>query len=336
MTNSDFLNESIDYKKMFLCMRQKLLWLIIAAVAGALLCGTLYLVIREATGETLYRSRSQFYVQFIYDPSGQVVQQYNGFTWNDLIHSDLVMDYIVAALKETGNQGQFFASDEVMNEELRDNCIRGDIYSDLRLLTVTVASASREMSAFIQDGMERGLLEFAAAQAEIASMEIITSAAPQLVVWDNHLHRAIIAGAVFSFILSFFIWWLYYILDDSLYTTADINQRYPHEALGILLAGETLDTLTPYFAEVKENIAFHTKEKANVRYLAVDELPYPDGEELRQSDGVIVTIPYGKRNGKVVERCLGYLHTQQVAVIGLLIVEADVKFLRSYYRSKCK
>ena len=331
------MNESFDIKRMLICLKQKLHLIILTTIIGAILCGGIYLVVRMISMPIKYQSHSQFYLQFIYDPSGEVEQYYNGFTWNTLLHADPILNHIAAALKTLPDGKKILAgkpdTDENIKERFRDNLMQAALLSDRRILTIFFTSDDKEINNIAQQAVEIGLINYAIGAHEIISMELIRSTEPQLYIWDNHLHRAIIGGAVLFFLLAMFGWWFYHILDDSLYTIADAEKRYPYPVLGILLKDESLTFKTPYFAEFSENMA-HIIRKKKAHFLSVEDIPYPDGDVLRKSDGVILKIPFGRRNGKLVERCISYLKNQDVEILGLYIENADENFLRYYYWGK--
>ena len=325
LKNEDFMNENIDLKKLFICLKQKLVLMLVITILGALFCGAIYIVARETTKPT-YQSFSKFYIQFIFDPSGDVIQAYNGYTWNDILHSDPVLDHVVAAMPDSS-----ILSSEVLKEQLRDNVFKGEILSDLRLLTVTYTTDNPEWTKDIQQAMEIGLINFADNQREISSMELIRSSDVKRVIWDDNLHRAIIGGAVLFLLVNLFCWWIWYILDDSLYTISDAEKRYPLPVVGILTEGESVTTENFYFSEIKENLAYLLKGKTERLYLTVGKLPYPSGDELRKADAIILLIPFGNRNGKEIDRCFSYLKNQDTEATALLITDANVKFLKDYY-----
>jgi hypothetical protein len=186
-------------------------------------------------------------------------------------------------------------------------------------------------AAAVQRGMESGLLAFAADMPEFASFELYSSIAPRLVVLDNYIWRAAAAMAVLFFILALFAWWFCFILDDSLYTIADVEKRYPYPALGILLKGEDIRGEEFYFAETKENLDYFLQGKINLLYLSVEQMPYPKNAELRTCSGVVLTVPFARRNGKAAERYVTYLRNMQAEILGVLITEADENFLKAYY-----
>lgn len=329
---NDFMNESVDLKKLFLCFQRKMLLIIAVTVIGGLLCGAIYLIVRETTMPTKYQSLSKFYLEYT-DPVTEALQHYNGYTWNDLLHADPILDHVVVILRDYRAAESYpELPNEILKEQLRDDALVGEILSDARLLTVTYTTDSPKTTAMYQKAMEAGLLNYAAAAREIDSMKIIRSTEPKLLIWDNHLHRAVIGGSILFLILALFAWWFYYLLDDSLYTIADAEKRYPFPVAGILMAGESVTAESLYFAETKENLAHMLCDKPNPIYLSVEGFPYPEGNRLRNADGIILEVPYGRRNGKLVDRCVSFMKNQNVEIIGLLITEADTRFLKQYYR----
>lgn len=61
-----------------------------------------------------------------------------------------------------------------------------------------------------------------------------------------------------------------------------------------------------------------------------------DLEKLRQSDGAILMIPWGRKNGNVIEKTLSFLGKQDCKVAGVIVYDADDKFLKKYYSIKTK
>jgi capsular polysaccharide biosynthesis protein len=335
MNKQNFLNESMDYKKMFLCLLKKTPWLLAATIAGAILCGALYLAVRTVSTPTRYSAESKFLLTFVDGPAGVSIHYYNGYTWNDILHSDVVLDQVIAVL-EGMNDNKNLADKDV----LRDDLFEGRILSDPRLLTISCQTDDREKTAILQQALESGLFAFIEELPAITAIELYTSTQPALVVWDNYLSRAIIGGAVLFLLVSLFVWWFSFILDDSLYTVADAEKRYPFTVLGILLKGETLKTANPYFAEVKENLSYvlnrrggcpHPPNYDDIVFLSIEAAPYPDPATLREAAGVVLEVPYGQRNGKKIDRCVSFLQTQDVEILGLLITEADQRVLNPYY-----
>jgi len=339
VNDSDFMNESMDLKKLFLCLKKDLVRIIIVTIIGAVMCGGIYLVVREIRMGKVYQSYSQFYIEFLKNSEDEINQHFNAYTWNDLLHADPVINQIVIALKEVPENEKILNMllvDEDLKVMLRDNTFKGEILSDRRLLKVTYTSDFEAKVSAIQQAMEKGLPIYAAKLREVESIELVRSTEPELIVWDNQLNRAIIGGAVLFLLLALFIWWFSYILDDSLYTLNDAEKRYHYPVAGILLKGEKIDAERLYFDELKENLSYFLRESKNPLYLSVCKTPYPDGAKLRSYDGVILEIPFGHRYGKITDRCVSYLRSQNIKILGLIITEADRKFIGLYYGGRDK
>ncbi len=57
---------------------------------------------------------------------------------------------------------------------------------------------------------------------------------------------------------------------------------------------------------------------------------------IREKDGAILCLCYGRRNGKLLEAALSNLKKQDCRVLGAVIVHADEKFLKFYFCGKKK
>ena len=57
-----------------------------------------------------------------------------------------------------------------------------------------------------------------------------------------------------------------------------------------------------------------------------------DCKHLRNAESVLLNIPWGRNNGRQMERVLEQLRLQEVKVDGIVITEADDKFVKAYYR----
>ncbi len=359
MTNKEFMQEGMDLKRFFLCLKKKLGLILLMTLVGALLGGVGYLLVRQLHMKTQWQAQSKFYMQFI--DVGDSLQSYNGFTWNDLLHGDPVMDK-VAAIMDLENRKETRA--EV------GEAIKGEIISDVRLLTVTVTTGNPGWSTEIQKAMEEALLAYAGEQTEITSMELIRSIEPERVVWDDRTLPAAVSGGILFLVVSLFGWLIYYILDDSLYVIADSEKRYPFPLLGLLVKNQGEGGSQPYAAELAENVSYLLGDVHKLAFLSVDEtsgiatrtkLTFDQimteriagkswetailelnmsagagevGKNLRNTDGVILVVPFGDRNGKKVDKTISFLRNQDCKIQGILIADGEERFWKCYYGSK--
>lgn len=300
--NKEFMYESIDLKRMALLFRKKLGLIILAAACGAIVGGGIYLLFREAAMETKWQAQSQFHMRFIFDPTDGVEQSYNGYSWNDLLHGDPVVERIVAAIQnsddERWSERDLLGEDRIaLCKELVRAALKGEIISDTRLLTVTAAAAEPDMAEMLRNVIEAGLLEYAGEQAEIVSFKLIRSTGPTRVIWDDRMPQAAVGGGVLFLVIALLGWWFVYILDDSLYVLADGEKRYPFPVLGMLVGSDgssgplrsgnkdrpqalgNMGGRQPYGEELAENVAHLLDNEHKLAFISVDELLFAHDDE---------------------------------------------------------
>ena len=328
MHNEAFMKETMDYKLLYLRLKKCLLRIGLFTLAGALLGGTIYLLVQSVKMGTIYQSFSQFYIQYDYDPSGQAEQFYNAYTWNDLLHADPVMDRVFAAMQENSAYKEIMApyDDAAIKELLRGETMRAYVPSDRRIVNVEVRAENENQCALIQESMEQALIDYVATDPALSWAELIRSDAPKLLVWNNNLWRAVIFGGTLALLLALFAWWFYYILDDSLYTIACAEKRYPYPMAGISIKGEG-----HYDTALQKNLNYLGRNHPAASQLSLEDIASKDTETLRQN-GAILLLPFGRRNGKQIDKAISFLKNQDIPIVCLIITEADGKFVREYYR----
>lgn len=379
--DQEYMQEGMDLKKFALCLYKKLGTIFLFTALGAFLCGGIYILVREFAMETQWQAQSKFYLQFVNRANAE--QSYNGYTWNDLLHGDPVMDKVMEVM-ERNRPADLVETDDETFRKLVEDALEAKILSDSRLLTVFATGSSEEWTALVQSAAEEGLLRFGEEQEEIISMELNNSIPPEVVVWSDRTAQAVIGGGVLFFVVALFVWIFAYILDDSLYVIADAEKRYPFPLLGLLIKNADGEDKQPYADELAENVAYLLKDEQRLLFLSPDDLPFINGggdssdsigkrddteeqvgiltesvrlifdniiqknrwltytlqsfptvsstgSKIREVDGVILAVPFGKRNGKKIDRTVSFLKSQGCRILGLLIIEGDEKFLKRYY-----
>lgn len=143
-----YLNRGMDLKRLLLTFQRKM-WLIFSLVLlGAAIGGIAYQIARATKMPVEYDTVSKLYISFGADESGEVYQYYNGYTWNDLLHCDPIMDLVMEELPG-------------YNREQVREAITAEILSDIRLLTITVRGENEKFVREIRDAVELGLMEYA-------------------------------------------------------------------------------------------------------------------------------------------------------------------------------
>ncbi|MGN0329602.1 MAG: hypothetical protein ACI4D5_00020 [Kineothrix sp.] len=347
MENQRYMQEGLDWKRLLLLTRKKIWMPAAAAAAGALLGGGIYLLLHLVLlPEREYQSVGKFYLDFNCDPEDYNQLSYNGYTWNDLMDTDPILDYTMELLPPEVDRQTVAAA------------TRAEILSDIRLLTVTVTAPAPELAELIMEATGASLVHLGETDGLFRSIRIygITEAAQ--ILWDNRTWSAVVTGAVLALFVSVMALAFYYVLDDSVYVERDVERRYGITAMGVLAAGGPA-TETGSAGIFYANYSYLCRGLGEVAFLSADsredaeraeqavgnqEQPQrlaagmPQTEEdyrrLREKDGVILAIRYGGRNGRAVERLLDQLRRQDCTVLGAVIVEADRQFLKRYYGRK--
>lgn len=368
--NEEYLNRGMDLKRMILYFQKKIWVIIMLIVLGATFGGVTYQIIRGMKMPVEYETMSKLYISFAVDESGEIYQHYNGYTWNDLLDTDPILDLIMESLP--GYE----------REQVRE-ATTAEILSDIRLLTIYVRGDNEKFVREIRDAAETGLMEFAKESKELDLIKVVRSEAPRRVYWDDRTTAACITGAVLVGILAFMLFGFAYALNESIYVQSDIEKRYPYKALGILTLNQK--GLEPYAGELKANLRYllgnnktfailDMANHADMRKLEMEgllnrgemEVPLGSSEEdfgwnimdeespreadewevvpfnenvlseeecvrIRALGGVVVLIPFGTDVGRRTDRKLSFLKNQDCKILGMIIAQADEEFLNRYF-----
>ena len=191
MTDRDWMKEGIDVNLILLLYRKKVWISLLWALAGGLLAGGLYFIVHVLYAPAReYEAVSKLYLTFAADDDGEAYQYYNGYTWNDLMKTEPILDKVMEGLPEGTDR-----------EWIKDT-IAADILSDIRLLTITVRTHDGAEAGRIIRAAEDALVRFGQEMVEFEKIEVIEHGQAALVVVENETFRAVAAGLVVGFLLS--------------------------------------------------------------------------------------------------------------------------------------
>lgn len=317
MTQKEWMKEGIDLKLMALLYCRHL-WISIAGIlVGAILSGGLYFLVHVVYAPARqYRAVSKLYLTFATGDDGDAYQYYNGYTWNDLIGTEPIMDEILEVLGEDGT----------FKEEARKS-ITADILSDIRLLTITVSTGAPEETERLVRASEEALVRFGEKMPEFEKIEVIAHGEPELVMVEDETVRAVIAGGVIGFLLTLLGMAFAAVLDDSIYVPSDFEKRYGYPVLGVRFLGDAVAGRK----ELEAHIARATAAFQKVAYVNVENTAVSLPEEMDETSGVILEIPYGRGNGKLTERFIAEARLCGAEILGAVITEADKSLYKAYF-----
>jgi len=371
MKPNNFMNEGLDFKRLSLYFKKKIWIVLLMFVIGAFLGAIGYQVIRSVTMPVEYKAVSKLYIKFNADETGEVYQYYNGYTWNELLDTDPVMECIMAYLPN-------YSSSQVSESTV------AEIISDIRLLTVTVTGDNEKQVREIQSAVENGLTIYAINSDELQSIKTIRTIAPERVYWKNKTPATALLFAIIFGLVTFFIFFFSFVIDDAIYVQSDLEKRYKYKALGVMPRSQK--GLQPYLQELKANILYTLRDTKKLYFIDIDEhadlraqdleriLNYQEGgslkdmvwhivddedddllgddrekewticpvnsesiddtklTELRNAKGVIIMVPFGEEwASRKLERTVSLLVNQEVNIHGMVITDADEEYLMRYY-----
>lgn len=252
--NQDYSKQGMDLKRLVLRMQGRIWLLILLVILGAVIGGVSYQVARAMNMPISYEAVSKLYISFGIDESGEVYQYYNGYTWNELLDTDPIIERIEENL-----------TSDYTREQVAE-ATYAEILSDIRLLTITVKGSDEKSVREIQAAVETGLENYARDSEELKRIDTIRTEEPKRVYWDDKTVTACVTGAVILAVAGLLTLTMIYVMDDSVYVQSDIEKRYPYKALGMMM--ESQKGLQPYARELTANITYLLKD--NRRFALID------------------------------------------------------------------
>lgn len=312
-----YADAGMDMKKLMLCFSRKLWLVCLAAVIGAAAGGILYTVSHVVPeSEREYRAMAKVYLDFAVDETGEVYQKYNGYTWNDLMATDPILDVTMSYLQ-----------DDYTREEII-SATKAEILSDLRLLTITITTHEQDRCDAILYATGQSLTERGDSAKEFTNIEVIQTTDAALVVADDRTVQAVIIGVVIAVILLLLAMMYFYVLDDRILVASDLRKVTNVSFIGYTEAGERLTR------EYEDSLAYLKEKTGMVSVMTItqdDEITQERWQELCVSDGVVVVVQYGKVHAAYLAYILEQLKVRGCRLSGVAIGGADTKFLHRYY-----
>ena len=363
MENQRYMEERLNLRRLLLWMGRRLWLLAAAAAAGGVLGGGCYLLLHLVIlPEREYEAVGKYYLSFQADPEDYNQLSYNGYTWNDLLDTDPIMDEMMKHLPGEISREQAAAA------------TKAEILSDIRLLTVTVTEQSPEAVDLIMEAVGRALIHLGESDPLFERIEIYSQGKAAQILWDNRTVRAVITGVVLAVAAGFLFLCFACVWEDSVYLPEEAEQRYGLPVIGLLLrpAAESgkgtarrrkcrleqemqsalaanygyrcgnLSSLILLSTEGSETAASVCSRIQQVLsqageevgpHLQSGEIPAcgADYGKLRKAEGILLAMKAGGKNGCRTGWLLSQLERQDCRVCGLILTEADPVFLKQYY-----
>lgn len=341
MSGIRYADAGMDMKKWILMLLHRFWMVLAAAAAGAVLGGIIYTVVHTVPeSEREYRAVSKVYLDFATDESGQVYQEYNGYTWNDLMITDPILDLTMSYLSED------YTREEVME------ATEATILSDLRLLTVTITTNHADRTDAILAATDQALEEYGSTAKEFIQIQVIQTTQASLVVADSRLVQAVVLGLVIAVAVVLMGMLLYYVLDDRILVASDVKQVTDVPFIGYTFQDKAEQTAERASdgqqAEVQtgkiivaglqqdydSTTAYLRKKHGEISEISVnrmDEIATGQSDQAENVNGVVLVIPYGKVHGTFLSYLIDQYRVRECKIVGVAIADADAKFISRYY-----
>ena len=306
----------IDSRKTALLFVRDLWKVILAALAGAILGVLLYLGYHAVAVGPEYKAYSEFYLDFAIMENGAAYDYYNGYTWNDLMTTDIIADRTLANL---GGKADIAKLEQVT---------RADIFSDIRLLTVTITDTDETLCREIQTATENALVSFGEDAKEFEKITLIKTVTPERMITDDRTPQAAMLGAIIGLILSIIILQFIYTLDDSVRVASDLA------GTGLELKGIRTKNKNEAL-ESRLNAVFAEDSGSEEELFHIDAAAFQNTEEelpkVPAGSSAVVDVPYGKVTTSALKLLADRLKASGTEPVGCIITDADEKFLKAYY-----
>ena len=350
---SKYWQESIDSKALLVCLLYKLPYLLLMGVAGAVLGSGLYLLITVMTSEgRMYQAETEYYIEFA---PGRIdgKDYYNDFTWNDVMASDWIL----------GNTMEILGSN--YQRDVIGRMITADILSDVRYLTITVKGLDAEVVGEVSEITKYSLETLVSRIEKITEIDSIVQIENNGVVQIEEplfTWRAAFLGAVCGVLLGMFGIVASFCMGSTYYTKHSILQSLNIPVFGLLyrngndakgtqeialqlalqyhiekMCGKQMiiaDVVAGDYAQKCREIVMSLGDRDSVKIELQAQrkeiLTKQDYDNIRQSDGVILAIPFGNPCREAVIEKINQLKNQDCKILGAILVDVDRTWMKLY------
>lgn len=341
-----YAEEPVDLKLLCLRMMRKAGVIFAATVLGALLFGGIfYLKGTVFSPDTAYQVVGETYIDYIPEDAYGISRIYiTDEVWAALAKSDDFTEYISNEISAQGYS--------VPAEKIADS-VQAAVISDSRIVTTTVVAEEPKLAVAIGTALQNAIMDFCADREEVADTFMITCPKEaQRRVWAEGTATAALLGALLGLLISTVAFMLSFVMDDSVYLPVTFEKRYGLPMFGglkseelavnikklcqgshrLAVAGVAADLSTEEIAEVLKGCLTDAASETRIFSAGCAELNNAWLSKIEETDGVILAIGSGRRDGKQTERVIDFLKKQEVAIKGAVLCDADEALILRYYK----
>lgn len=316
-----FWQEGMDEKRFALWFINKIGVFMAAAFAGALFAGGIYLLVRTLTaGPEQYRAEVMYSIVYDIHEDDEIlkefVNEYNAYTWGDMMRSDRIMEKVLPFLPDT-------------ERSVVEASVSTQIVSDPQFLTAYFTTEDADLSNRIAAAYNQAMPEFGQTMKDrgLTAIEVWKAVPAQAVRTENKGWNAVVLGLVLGILAGIVGLCIRYVLDDTLLLAEDVRKccalpMYGYRTRRMDIRWETL--LNQNLTRCGEKTGFCEVKLEDIL------LARADYEKLRTLP-VILTAEWGTAKRSQLRFAADQLSLQDVKAAGVILEEADETFLRLYY-----
>lgn len=237
--------------------------------------------------------------------------------------------------------------------------------SDLRVMMLTVTNRDRERADAILDAMLTALTGYGETNAVFDEIRVLESTPALLLIYEDRTKNAVIFGGVLGAVIGLFILLLLGAMDDAVYDPESAGRRFDAAVLGVVPGGKrdpsekTARDAERFAAELSAALEKHLTDRGQVAVLTAGKkedandlcakLLESAGEVLKKKEcsvsaldemnltgdlpfaNAVLGIPCGKQAGARAEHLLAVLDTVKLPIAGIVLYDADLRYLRCLY-----
>lgn len=327
MEKEVYKNQCVDMRKIVVRFMQKIWIPVLAAVLGMVAFAGLYEIWYLGANGPLYQAQSKVYIDFAPGDGEDVYHQYyNGYTWNDLMTTDPILDKTMQALAAGGvnvERSVVAASTEAK------------ILSDVRLLTIYITNQDEQLCGQIQKATETALQGFGDERDVFTGIYTIKSDETKRIMSDYRLKQAVLLGLVLALLVSVLGLLGYLILDDRIFTASDLLGTIDVPFVG--LQAKNKAQIGPFAGDLQANLDRLCPKAEELCEVVVDDVISEKAEaldyaKLREASLVLVQATFGSTTLRLLQYLLHQLEVQGCEKIAVVITDVDEKWLKRYFR----
>ena len=212
--DENYMNETMDMRRFFLCLKTRIWMIVLCVFVGALIGEGAYKAYYSITdGQDRYQRSCDFYITFNEADHPNGMDYYNAYTWGQFLLDDKMIEHVM-------DFGGKYTKDEIKA------AVTSLMMSDYRVLTVIVSGTDTRKIEAIYEAYKFAMPQFAQDVEEITSISVWSE--DDMIKINDHTRtfNAAILGAILGLFISSLAWALYYCMDDRIYTQSDWCRRF--------------------------------------------------------------------------------------------------------------